>query len=88
MSPDINDLVVPFIVGDEAHAVVGKHLVNLLVAFLNEHLLLLRNDDVVKVEREAAGKCHPEPEILDCIKKVCGFGSSCLLQHCANDVPQ
>ncbi|OPZ54255.1 MAG: hypothetical protein BWY89_01617 [Bacteroidetes bacterium ADurb.BinA012] len=76
MGPDIDDLVVPFIVGDKAHAVVGKHLLNLLVTFLDEQLLFFRNYNVVKVEREAADKCHPEPEILDCIKEFCGFGSS------------
>ncbi len=50
MCPDVDDLVIAFVVRNEPHAVVVEDFFNLFVPFGNELGLLLRNDDIVKVE--------------------------------------
>ena len=50
MCPDINYLVVTFIIGDETHIIVTDHLLYLFITSLNECLFLFRDNDITQVE--------------------------------------
>ena len=52
LRPSVDNLVVAFVVGDEAHTVVAHDLVDAVVAGLHDGLLLFGNDDIVEVERK------------------------------------
>ena len=50
MCPDINYLIISFVVCYEPHAVVTKHFLNLFVTFSNEFGFFLRDYNIIKVE--------------------------------------
>ena len=50
MCPDINDLVISFIICDESHVVIVHHLINLLVTLVHKFGLLARNDYIIEVK--------------------------------------
>ena len=71
MCPNINNLVVAFVVGDETHVVVVHHFFNLLVTFFYILFLFFRNQHVTQVERQTATECHLVTQVLDIIKELC-----------------
>ena len=70
MSPDVDDLVVTFVVGDEAHRIVAHHFIDLLVSFAYIFLLLGRYKHVTEVERQASLERHVVTEVLDIVKEL------------------
>ena len=50
MCPDINNLIISFIVGYEPHAVVIQHFLNLFIAFGYEFRFFLGDDHIIEVE--------------------------------------
>ena len=72
MCPGINHLIVTLLIGDETHLVVGFHLVDLVLTFPDNVFLLLRYDNIVKVERETCHISHAITEVLDPIQELTG----------------
>ena len=70
MGPDVNDLVVSFVVGDETHIVVLHHFCYLLFGAIHQLDLFIGNDDVIQVERKSSFKCIVETEVLNVIQKL------------------
>ena len=70
MRPNINNLVVALVVGDESHVVVVHHFFNLRVTFFYVFFLLGRDKHVAQVERQAALECHVVTEVLDVVKEL------------------
>ena len=70
MCPDVDNLVVALGVGDETHAVVVHHFLYLAVTLVHILLFLSRNDDVTKVERKSALKCHAITHVLDIVEEL------------------
>ena len=50
MCPDINDLIVTFIVGNETHVVVAHNFIHLLLSFVNDFQFLIRSYNVSKIK--------------------------------------
>ena len=50
MCPDINHLIVTFVIGNETHVIVIDHLLNFIVTSLNKCLFLFWNDNITQVE--------------------------------------
>ena len=48
--PRIDDLIVAFLVGDEAHVVVAHDALDLIITTLHEGCLLFGDDDIAEVE--------------------------------------
>ena len=70
MCPDINNLVIALVVGNETHIVVVHYLLNLSIALLDKLLLLGWNEHVVEVERQTALECHVVTQVLDVVKEL------------------
>ncbi len=88
MRPYIDDLVVALIVGDEAHGVVVHHLLHLLVTLVDVLLLLLRDDNITEVERQAASEGHIVTEVFDIVEELRRTRNTALLDHLADDSAQ
>ena len=86
MCPSINNLVVTLLVGNETHIVVIGDCLNLLITFLNEFFLFLRNDNIIEVERQTCEVCHTITEVLDTIEELTCTGETNLLDNVSNDV--
>ena len=50
MGPSIDDLIISLVISDKAHVIVVGDFTHLLITFLNQFCLLLRDDDIVEVE--------------------------------------
>ncbi len=87
LRPDVDDLVVALVVGDEAHRVVLFGLLHRLVGLFDELLLLVRNDDVGEGERHARGRGAAEAHVLDRVQEVRRLLKAGLLQDAGNDRP-
>ena len=88
MGPGIDDLVVTLVVGNEAHVVVVSNLTDFLVTLGDEVGLLLRDDDIVEVERQTGQVCHAVTKVLDTVKELAGLGEAHVLDNVGNDVAQ
>ncbi len=88
VGPDIDDVVVTFVVGDKTHGVLGHDLLDLLVGFLDELFLLGRDDDIAEVEGEAAAECLAVAHVLDVVEEGGGDGVAALGEDVADDVAQ
>ncbi len=88
MRPDIDNLVVAFVVGDETHRIVVHHFLNLLVTLLHNLLLFRRDDNVTEVERQTATECHVVTHVLDVVKELGRTGDTAFLDNLADDVTQ
>ena len=86
--PDVDDLVVPLVVGDEAHVVVVHHLADALVGTVDQLDLLLRNDDVIQVEAQATLVRHREAELLDVVEELDRAWHAHRQQDVGDDAPQ
>ena len=88
MGPGIDNLVVTLVVGDETHVIVLGNLLNLGITFLNQFLLRLRNDDIVKVERQTCLVSHAVTKVLDTIQELTSLSETYVLDNIGNDVAQ
>ena len=86
--PNIDNLIVTLVVGDEAHIVVVHHLVNLTVALANQLCLFGRDNHVAQVERQTALECHTVAKVLDIVKELSRNGSSASFVNLTDDVAQ
>ena len=85
MCPDIDDLVVTFVVGDETHRVVVHHFLHLSVTLLDDGFLFRRDDDVTEVERQTATEGHVVTHVLDVVEELGGAGDTAFLDDLADD---
>ena len=88
MGPGIDNLVVTLVIGDEAHVIVVGNLTNLLVTLGNEFSLLLRDDDVIEVERQTSLVSHTVTKVLDTIEEFASLGETDILDDGTNNVAQ
>ena len=88
MSPDVDDLVVAFGIGDEAHRVVVHDFLDLTVAFGHDFFFFGGDDHVAEVEREAALECHAVAKVLDVVEELCGARDAAFLDDACDDVAQ
>ena len=86
--PDVDNLVVTFIVGDKPHVVALHHLFDALVTFVDQRFLFIGNDHRIEVERQSAAEGHLVSHVLDIVEESCRFVGSGLLHHQADDVAQ
>ena len=88
VSPGVDDLVVAFVVGDEAHVIVHGNLVDFFITFLDDVHLLFRDDDVIEVEGESAFVCHAIAEVLDTVEEVASTCHTDGLDDLGDDVAE
>ena len=88
MGPDIDNLVVTFVVRDEPHVVVIHHFIHVVVRAGNQFFLDFRYDDVAQVEREATLVGRAVTEALDVVEELNRLGVAGLHQHVGDDVAQ
>ena len=88
MCPDVNYLVVTFIICNEPHAVVIENLFNLFVTLRYKFCLFFRYDNIIEVEGETSLECCVETEVLYCIKEISCFSCSCKFKNTADNIPQ
>ena len=88
MCPGIDNLVVTLVVGDESHVIVVGNLTNLLVTLLDQVSLLLRDDDVVEVERQTSQVSHTITEVLNTIEELACLSKSDILDNVGNNITQ
>ena len=86
--PDVDDLVVTLVVGDQTHVVVLHDGIRPVVSLLHEFLLLLGDDHGIEVERQTALECHPVSHVLDVVEEVGHLVGTGLLHHDGDDVTQ
>ena len=70
--PEVDDLVVALVVGDEAHLEVALDLGDLLVAVLDHSVFLARDDNVTEVEGQTSLEGHGVSEVLDVVEELGG----------------
>ena len=88
MRPGIDHLIITLIVGNEAHVVVVGNLLNLLVTLLNEFCLLLRDDDIIEVERQTGLISHTITQVLNTIKELTSLSEAHMVDNIGNDVAE
>ena len=88
MCPDVDNLVVAFVVGDETHVVVFHHFGDLVVTVLYERLLLFRDNHGVEVERQPPAEGHLVPHGFDIVEEVGRHCRTAFFHHVADDVAQ
>ena len=86
--PDVDDLVVTLVVRDQTHVIALHHLLDALVALVDERLFLLGDNHRVEVERQAALECHPVAERLDVVQKLRSACRTGLFHYQTDDVAQ
>ena len=88
VGPDVDNLVVSLVVGNQTHVVVLHDGVGTLVTLGHELLLLLGDDDRVEVERQTALEGHAVTHVLDVVEEVGHLVGTGLLHHHGDDVTQ
>ena len=85
VGPDVDDLIVPLVVGDDTEVEVVHDLIDLAEAVGDDLLLLLRYDDVGEVEGEARLVGHIVAEVLDAIEEGGALCDTAVLDHLTDD---
>ena len=88
MCPGIDNLVVTLVVGDEAHVIVIGDGLYLIITFLYQFLLLLRDDDIIEVEGKTGEVSHTVTKVLDTVEELTSLSKTNMLDHVGNDVTQ
>ena len=88
MRPGIDNLIVTLVIGDESHVIVVSNLTNLLITLLDQVGLLLRDDDIVEVERQTGQICHAVTEVLNTIEELTSLCETYVLDNIGNDITQ
>ena len=88
MCPDVDNLVVTLVVGDETHVVIVHHFFHVRIGFGNQFFLHLRDNHIAQVERKTALVSRPVSHALDIIQELHRLGIAALLQHIGNDITQ
>ena len=88
MCPNIDNLVISFIIGNESHVIVRHHLLNLIISFLQQVLLVLRNDNVSQIERQTSFKSLTITQILNIIQEFSRHVHTATFEHVTDNVTQ
>ena len=88
MCPCIDYLIVTLGVGDETHVVVIGNLTDFLITTLHKLCLCLRDNDIVKVERQTGKISHAVTKVLDAVEELASFCETYRLDDVCNDVAQ
>ena len=88
LRPSFHHLLVTVLVGDKTHLIVHRDLVNGIVTVLNNLLLLSRNDDIVKHERQTTFVCLAITEVLDTIEEFASTSHTHTLDDASDDLLQ
>ena len=86
--PDVNDLVVTFVVRDETHVVVLHHFRHLLRRTIDQLFLLPWDNDVVQVERQSTLEGHVEAQVLDIVQELRRTWNVGAVQYVRDDATQ
>ena len=85
MCPDVDNLVVTFLIGDKAHAIFTADALNLLITLTNEFFLLFGNNDITKVEGQTTFVCQTVTKVFDTIEELAGTSHTYSLDNVGND---
>ena len=88
LRPDIDDLLVAFLVGNEAHLVVLHDFVDAFVSFGDNLFFFRRDDHVAEVEGQTTLECHAVAEVLDVVEEAGRTGDTAFLYDKRDDVAQ
>ena len=88
MCPDVDDLIIAFVVGDEAHCIVAEHFLHLFVALAYVFGFFFGNEHVAEVERQASLECHIVTEILDIVEELRRTRNTARFDHTRYDVAE
>ena len=88
MRPSVDNLIVTLVVGDEAHVIVVSDGLDFVVSLLDKFLLLLRNDDVIEVERKTGLVSHAITQVLDTIEELASFCETYVIDNLGDDVTE
>ena len=88
MRPSIDNLVVTFVVGNEAHVVVGHDLLYIGITFIDKSLFLGRDNHVGQIERKAALEGHLVSEVLDVVEELGCTHNTAYFDDITNDGTQ
>lgn len=85
VGPDVDDLIVTLVVGDDTEIEVIHDLLDLAEAVSDDLLFLLRYDDVGEVEGESCLVGHVVAEVLDAIEESGALCDTAVLDHLTDD---
>ena len=88
MRPGIDDLIVTLVVGNETHVVVVGNLLYLSITLLDEFCLLLRDDDIIEVERQTGLIGHTVTEVLDTVEELTCLSETYVVDHVGDDIAE
>ena len=88
VGPDVDDLIVTLVVGDDTEIEVIHDLLDLAEAIGDDLLLLLRYNDVGEVEGEACLVGHVVAEVLDPVEEGGALCDTAVLDHLTDDEPE
>ena len=88
VSPGINHLIVTLIIRDEAHVIVIGNLLYLVITLLDKISFLIRNDNIIEVERQTCQISHAVTEVLDTIEELTSLSEAHLIDYISNDVAE
>ena len=88
LCPDIDDLLVAFLIGDKTHLEVVHDFCHLSISFVDNLFLLRRDEHVAEVEGQTAAECHVVAEVLDVVEELCRAGDTALLDDDGDDVAE
>ena len=86
MCPNINNLIVTFVVGNETHIIVIDHLLYFVIPFLNQCLFLFRDNNITQVEWQTALEGHLITEVLDSVKEIGSLRHTTHLNYITNNI--
>ena len=85
-TPCSNDLIITLIVSHKTLHIELSHLFNDLVTLCYKLILLLWDEDIVKVEAETSLEGHLITEILDLVQEECCTSHTASLDHIGDDL--
>ncbi len=88
MGPCIDYLVVTLGIGDETHIIVVGDFLNLLVTLSHDFLLLWRDDDIAKVERQTGNVSHAVTQVLDTVEELTSLCHTHSLDNVGNQATE
>src|ERR1700730_13011257 len=86
--PDVDDLVIPLAVRDDAFAILLLDLPDLLVSIFELGLFLLRNNHVRNSDRDSRLGCFGKPKLLQFVQGRDRFGRASDLVAAPDDVAE
>src|SRR5690606_16563204 len=86
--PDVNNLVVTFIVCDKTHVVVGSNTFYLLIGVIDHGLFLLRDNNISQTERKTSSEGESITHSFDLVKEFSSFWNAGHLEDVSNNIPQ